>query len=178
MDNLDTQIGQNVVRLRGATSQKEIANQMRDRGWKWSQATVWSVEKGERSLRLAEAGDLATILRCWVSDLMVAEDQARLRRAEQRADTFKTRFLMDYTEYMAALSELARAADARSVLTEEERRHYRELITLTPELMIRATGADWRTDFLSSAQDLSKPLDTNTAGEFERLWVQAARADG
>lgn len=36
---------------------------MRTRGWKWSQATVWAVEKGERPLRLAEAEDLVSILR-------------------------------------------------------------------------------------------------------------------
>jgi hypothetical protein len=35
---------------------------MKARGWKWSQATVWSVEKGERPLRLAEAEDIRVIL--------------------------------------------------------------------------------------------------------------------
>lgn len=35
---------------------------MRDMGWKWSQATVWSVESGKRPLRLAEAQDVASIL--------------------------------------------------------------------------------------------------------------------
>ena len=35
---------------------------MRDRGWKWSQATVWSIERGERSVKLAEVQDLAACL--------------------------------------------------------------------------------------------------------------------
>ncbi|KJL46235.1 hypothetical protein RS84_02862 [Microbacterium hydrocarbonoxydans] len=43
-------------------SQKDLASAMRDRGWKWSQATVWSIEKGERPLRLAEAVDVAWVL--------------------------------------------------------------------------------------------------------------------
>lgn len=43
-------------------SQQALADRMRERGWKWSQATVWAVEKGERPLRLAEAMDLAQIL--------------------------------------------------------------------------------------------------------------------
>jgi hypothetical protein len=58
----DEKIGRNLARLRGNRSQKDIADAMRERGWKWSQATVWSIEKGERPLRVAEAADLAQIL--------------------------------------------------------------------------------------------------------------------
>lgn len=47
-------------------SQQALADLMRARGWKWSQATVWAVEKGERPLRLAEATDLAELLKCQV----------------------------------------------------------------------------------------------------------------
>jgi transcriptional regulator with XRE-family HTH domain len=59
----DKQIGEKVRALREAAllSQSEIARQMRDRGTKWAQATVWSVESGERPLRLTEAGMLAEI---------------------------------------------------------------------------------------------------------------------
>ncbi|UTT52311.1 helix-turn-helix domain-containing protein [Microbacterium maritypicum] len=59
---LDEQIGENLTKLRGEMSQKDLATAMRGRGWKWSQATVWSIEKGERPLRLAEAVDVAWIL--------------------------------------------------------------------------------------------------------------------
>lgn len=55
----DAKIGENLTGLRGSTSQQDLANEMRRRGFKWSQATVWSVEKGERPLRLAEADALA-----------------------------------------------------------------------------------------------------------------------
>lgn len=58
----DQQIGRNLARLRGDMPQKDLAEAMRDFGFKWSQATVWSVEKGERPLRLTEAGALGAIL--------------------------------------------------------------------------------------------------------------------
>lgn len=62
MATTDEQIGRNLANLRGELSQKELAAVMRERGWKWSQATVWSIEKGERPLRLTEAADLAVVL--------------------------------------------------------------------------------------------------------------------
>lgn len=43
-------------------TQQALADVMKARGWKWSQATVWSIEKGERPLRLAEAVDLVDVL--------------------------------------------------------------------------------------------------------------------
>lgn len=58
----DEAIGQAVSVLRDDQTQQAVADAMRQRGWKWSQATVWSVEKGERPLRLAEADDLAAVL--------------------------------------------------------------------------------------------------------------------
>lgn len=58
----DEAIGENVRRLRGNVSQTELADRMRNRGHRWSQPTVVSVEKGERALRLTEAVDLAALL--------------------------------------------------------------------------------------------------------------------
>jgi CRISPR/Cas system-associated exonuclease Cas4 (RecB family) len=58
----DRQIGRTMAILRGDKTQQAVADEMRKRGWRWSQATVWSVEKGERPLRLAEAEDLAAVL--------------------------------------------------------------------------------------------------------------------
>lgn len=59
---MDRTIGENVVTLRGEMSQKALADAMRERGHKWSQATVWAVEKGDRPLKLTEANDLAGVL--------------------------------------------------------------------------------------------------------------------
>ena len=58
----DRHIGQTMAILRGDKTQQDVADEMRQRGWRWSQATVWSVEKGDRPLRLAEAEDLAAVL--------------------------------------------------------------------------------------------------------------------
>lgn len=79
----DSSIGKAVAALRGELSQTAVANAMRERGWKWSQATVWSVESGERPLRLAEAVDLAKVLDCLVTDLI--EGQASLVSATRSA---------------------------------------------------------------------------------------------
>lgn len=62
MDDLDALIGKNLARLRGDLSQADLAREMKERGFKWSQATVWSIEKGERPLRLSESKHVAEIL--------------------------------------------------------------------------------------------------------------------
>ncbi|PPH43461.1 hypothetical protein C5D09_14825 [Rathayibacter sp. AY1C9] len=62
MPIIDEQIGRNVARLRGRLSQKDLAAALRTRGLKWSQATVWKVETGERPLRLTEAVEIAAVL--------------------------------------------------------------------------------------------------------------------
>ncbi|KAA8831813.1 hypothetical protein [Bifidobacterium tissieri] len=60
--NRDEQIGQNLVQMRGSMSQAALAQRMRNRGYKWSAATVWAIEKGERPLKLTEATDVLSIL--------------------------------------------------------------------------------------------------------------------
>ncbi|MCH8611786.1 helix-turn-helix transcriptional regulator [Arsenicicoccus dermatophilus] len=65
----DQRIGANVQRLREGMTQAALADSMRERGHKWSQATVWSVEKGDRPVRLTEAQDLAAILNVLVDDI-------------------------------------------------------------------------------------------------------------
>lgn len=66
----DKTIGERVKQSRGAMTQVEAARQMKELGHKWSQATVWAVEKGERSVKLAEARDLSMIFGCSVLDLL------------------------------------------------------------------------------------------------------------
>ena len=58
----DQRIGRNIQALRGDMTQSDLAAGMRERGWKWTQPTVTSVEKGDRPLRLAEAVSLSEIL--------------------------------------------------------------------------------------------------------------------
>lgn len=59
----DQRIGENIAAYRRGRSQEWLAEQMRERGHeKWSQSTVWSVEKGKRPLKFSEALDLAQVL--------------------------------------------------------------------------------------------------------------------
>ena len=81
----DKCIGAVARALRGDMAQEALATAMRHRGWKWSQATVWSVERGDRPLRLAEAADLATILRVTIDDLLSGDESTALRVALTRA---------------------------------------------------------------------------------------------
>ena len=61
-DPRDVLAGRNLAILRGDMTQATLAAKMRDLGWKWSQATVWAVEKGDRPFRLAEAQDVLGLL--------------------------------------------------------------------------------------------------------------------
>lgn len=78
MAESDEQIGRNVQTLRGDMTQKELADAMKARGYKWSQPTVVAIEKGERPLRLTEARDLAEILNSNVLIMTMPEVQLGL----------------------------------------------------------------------------------------------------
>jgi septal ring factor EnvC (AmiA/AmiB activator) len=69
----DRDVGRMVAQLRGDRTQQAVADAMRKRGWPWSQATVWSVEKGERPLKLREAAVLALVLGTSVEALIQIE---------------------------------------------------------------------------------------------------------
>lgn len=58
----DAQIGRNLQRARGSMTQRELAEAMTLRGWKWSQTTVHTIEQGRRPLRLSESEDVREIL--------------------------------------------------------------------------------------------------------------------
>lgn len=59
----EKEVGESVKRRRESSlmSQQDLAAAMRQRGYKWSQATVWSVEAGERPLRYTESLELGEI---------------------------------------------------------------------------------------------------------------------
>lgn len=97
--NDDVRIGKNVRRLREARglSQAALAERMRQAGWKWSQPTVAAIEKGERSLKFAEAmnlfslpvldvDDVTQLLTVPHVDMWWAATGNVVRRAEQLRD--------------------------------------------------------------------------------------------
>lgn len=79
-DERDIHIGKNLTSRRGVRSQQALARAMRNRGWKWSQATASAIEKGERPLKLAEAIDLADELNVSLEDLIQEPEQAAASR--------------------------------------------------------------------------------------------------
>lgn len=76
----DINVGKNLARYRGSRTQQAIADAMRERGWKWSQATMWSIEKGDRPVRLVEAVDLAVVLQISIEDLLARPSVAQSAR--------------------------------------------------------------------------------------------------
>jgi hypothetical protein len=91
MKPFDRRTGTAILAARGTTTQQAVANAMRDRGHKWSQSTVWSVEAGERPLKFAEANDLAQILGITINDL--SSDPIELEAtllSRRHADAYRT----------------------------------------------------------------------------------------
>ena len=114
----DAVIGKRVEQARGKTSQTEVARQMKEMGHKWSQATVWGVESGKRSLKLAEARDLATIFGCSVLDLVddaSSSDAYRWLRGEIASAIRASEALLDtLIEWYARRMRLFEAAQVLS----------------------------------------------------------------
>lgn len=88
---VDRKIGEAVALLRGEKTQQAVAAEMRARGMKWSQATVWSVEKGDRPLRLAEAEALADVLGVFTSNAFLREpaENTAWRAAQGAAQAYR-----------------------------------------------------------------------------------------
>ena len=138
----DKQIGLNVAILRGShpnhgqpMTQQVLAAGMRERGHKWSQATVWSVEKGERPLRLAEADTLAQIFKVplaaladpnapealnpvWIAETRAKQLQQEHSRVQAEADDWAIQ-LAEAKERVAQ----ARAAYAKNYQGSDDGQH-------------------------------------------------------
>lgn len=89
MEEVDsTQIGKNLKIMRGEMTQADLAEAMRKRGYKWTQATVWTAEQGDRKLKLDEAKSLADILGGSLTDFFqssIVSEKARFLSAAIRA---------------------------------------------------------------------------------------------
>lgn len=83
----DYEIGRNLSDARddAGLTQVALAEKMRSHGFRWSQATVWSVEKGERPLRLSEAAKVGYFLNIGPFDLLRTAEDSEASRAVRRA---------------------------------------------------------------------------------------------
>ena len=129
METSDAQIGANLGLLRRGKSQKEVADDMRERGWKWSQATVWSVEKGERPLRLAEAVDLAVILSTEVTMLFETRSKVTYLGIEEQIDTARQSLVRELRAYRMRVRVVVEGAAHVDLDPEDEREFLEELQT-------------------------------------------------
>lgn len=107
---MDELIGRNLVALRSDMTQKALADAMRERGHKWSQATVWALEKGDRPLKLTEAKDLVEIVGGDITRLLRPPKELSYARIMQRRynDWYDARaaFIKAATEYEEARLQL------------------------------------------------------------------------
>lgn len=113
----DEQIGKNLARLRGDMTQKDLAAAMRARGFKWSQATVWSIEKGERPLRYSEAVQVTDLLDAGVYVLDEEDWESAVKKVRQRVQTASESLDAAMDEYEAARAALK---SIRTLVTREE----------------------------------------------------------
>lgn len=112
MTTNDEQIGRNLASMRGDMSQKDLADEMRKRGFKWSQATVWSIEKGERPLRLAEAESVADIVVRPLDVLLARDGEASVHAATRVVNGRYKKILEAMESYDEGRAHLAMALDA------------------------------------------------------------------
>src|SRR5262245_66531650 len=93
LTGIDQNIAANVRAYREAAgiSQEELAQRMTDRGFGFSQATIWKIESGQRPVRASELVALADCFGGFLSVMSLtsepdtARHQARLRQANRSA---------------------------------------------------------------------------------------------
>lgn len=112
----DALVGANLadLRERAEMTQKQLADEMRVAGHRWSQATVWSVEKGDRPLRLIEAVDAAEVLSATVDDLWSPSELAAASRSLHDATT-RLAFVRDQLQRWDETLRLRRASLAQAI---------------------------------------------------------------
>jgi hypothetical protein len=132
MSDRDAAIGQNLIRLRGEKSQQDVADAMRAAGYKWSQATVWAVEKGERPLRLAEAESLAEVLGTRIDNFTRTESFVKLEIARSRVYEAFERLKADMNDFYDRQFFLALVAEDVEI-SETMRDFIEDWLRMTPE---------------------------------------------
>lgn len=140
--DFNKQVGRNLARLRRDKSQQALADEMREHGHRWTQATVWSIEQGERAVKLDEALSLSKILNLGLYgvDALARDDDD------------------PYLELSLLLQEASRARqEAVQVLTDYMRLRYKAAIqaSLQPAVLREGNGATrmWATGVLSEEGD-------------------------
>jgi hypothetical protein len=162
----DEQIGMNLVRFRADRSQQSLADAMRERGWKWSQATVWSVETGERPLRLSEATDLAEVLGILLPLLLAHPEEARVHESMHQCRQAHAALELAATAYLEATAQLQVAlalAQSAGVQLGDATREGGGWLETGLEQLVRDAQAAW---------------EQNSRGSAKRRRTRKVQADG
>jgi transcriptional regulator with XRE-family HTH domain len=127
--DIDQNIAANLRTYReaGSISQEELAQRMADRGFGFSQATIWKIETGQRAVRAAELIALAHSLAVMSATSLTyepdaARHQVQLEQANRNAHHAYQRLKEAAADYLDAQVELVVAArqanDAGLAVTE------------------------------------------------------------
>jgi hypothetical protein len=191
MSDRDVAIGQNLIRLRGEKSQQDVADAMRAAGYKWSQATVWAVEKGDRPLRLAEAESLAEVLGTRIDNFTRTESFVRLEIARSHMYESFERLKADINDFYDRQFFLAVVAEGVDI-SETMRDMIEDWLRMTPEQIAAtvrtardgeaaaermqhaaALGFESVADLDSSGRDTSETGRTDENNPFMKLFWEA-----
>lgn len=130
----DSEVGARLATLRGDVSQAALAAQMKEKGFKWSQSTVWAVEKGDRPLRFTEAVAAAEVLNSSI-DLLLLDTGA-------------------LDDFGAVKEGLKRAAEARAVVVDDIVRWVVQIVSLNAAAeKLKETEGDQLSEELAKYRD-------------------------
>jgi transcriptional regulator with XRE-family HTH domain len=114
---IDRNVATNVreYRDRCSLSQEDLAQQMSDRGFGFSQATIWKIESGQRPVKLSEAVALAEILQLRNCAFLTEEPEqsrhrAHLQQANRWAHNTYTQIKQAAAAYLEAQANVLVAA--------------------------------------------------------------------
>jgi len=133
-------------------SQESLAKQMTERGYRWQQATVYKIEKGERRMQLGEAlavaailgvpvdrmaegtGDIVALSKIKKALAELADLRQRLERNVQAYESTR-RQLRSMTDQSDPWSEVSTGVMA--MLTDQERQEIEEAAAVEAETIAR-----------------------------------------
>ncbi|MDU0327209.1 hypothetical protein RWH43_10630 [Microbacterium sp. KSW2-21] len=146
----DREVGENLAALRGGVSQGFLAEQMRHRGFKWSQATVWAIEKGDRPLRVTEAAAAAEILGTQVEGFFGSKMDASIGRRLEVAGTLAEQLTTVAEQFCTAQQLLAVMLDVH----QDEGKHRTQA-----QRLLGVTAGELAVDGMLSYYESAPPLE-------------------
>lgn len=151
---------------------------MQKRGWKWSQATVWAIEKGERPLRLAEAADLEDLLNLFPNSSPLLESPKRVTVGNEIRGLADAREELEaaIAAYDMARYDLAIKADA---LTEVDKRAHRDQVVEEIGVPASRVVADAHAKWADDPDQIWHEMVSGktTAHTFRRIVQESARGE-